>query len=372
MKFTCNTKPLADALSLVIIPRNVSNFFPKSVAVQLTVEDNSLRVNAVAANLVSEAVVSGSGYEEDEFKSVFVSSLMFKQLVSTFEASTTTFNFVENAVVVTSGKSKFTFPDVSPVENMNFTRPNSTSIMEPSNFNKDDWKFIKDHQMYALAMTFTKPAYSRVWVGDSGDVLAGDFDNNIFTHSKRNKLNTTCLLSDTIINLFNAVPDNSTLGKLEDRFIIRSSTDGFKFIAEISPEYEEVVGSYNSEIVMSAFCIDPEHALSVDLGELRKFLGQADILSTGSEWAIEMKLSGDTLSIMNETIDFSAPVQRTNVDSFSASFLAKSLKSVISKLDEDKAMICPMFDDETQTKVIGATIWTTNLSAVLSSLDTTA
>ena len=64
-----------------------------------------------------------------------------------------------------------------------------------------DWKFVKDYQMYAIGMSFVHPVYTQVWIGSEGDVIVGDFDNSIFTFSKKNKLGKTCLLSNTIFYL---------------------------------------------------------------------------------------------------------------------------------------------------------------------------
>lgn len=106
MKFTCNTKPLMDALDIGVINQNVSKFFKKSCLAQITASQRELKLNFEASKICSEVILKGSG-DSDETSVVFVDCLLLKQLVNTFESATTIIEFTDSGIVLHSGKAQF-------------------------------------------------------------------------------------------------------------------------------------------------------------------------------------------------------------------------------------------------------------------------
>lgn len=371
MKFTCSTKPLIDALNLGIINQNVSKFYQKSCLAQLTATRRSLKVNLEAAYVVSEIHLKGSG-DQDESATIFVDCLLLKQLVSTFDAATTTFEFVDGGLVLHSGKSKFTLPKMIDGQELELR---STSPVTPAapviDIDKSDWKFIKDFQMYAIAMSFIHPVYTRVWVGEDGDVLVGDFDNSMFTHSNKSKLGSTCLLSDTIINLFNSLPDGAKLTQLENSYLINVQTDGFEYASEFTPQYEsdEGVGSYNSDMILEMMGRDDSTAVKINVAAINKFLNQASLLSSNTEDIITFSYSDGSVSLVDKNVDCKLPAEvddGVDISDFEVDFKTVLLKSVISNFDEDEVMAAPMYQEH---EIVGITFWTKNMTTILAGVD---
>ena len=368
MKFNLSTKPLIDALNLGIVNQNVTKFYQKSCLAQITADRHTLKVNLEASNVVSELILKGSG-DEDTSVTVFVDSLLLKQLVSTFEAAVTTFEFIEGGLVLHSGKSKFTLAEMIDGSELQLTPPSQASAgAEVIDIDKSDWKFIKDHQMYAIAMSFIHPVYTRVWVGESGDVLVGDFDNSLFTHSKMSKLGRTCLLSDTIVNLFNSLPEGAKLTKLDKSYIINVKTDGFEYASEFTPQYEDdpAVGSYNSEIILSMMEKDENNSVKVNVGAINKFLNQAALLSSSSEDTIKFDVADGQVSLTDNNVDCKLPVQGNIATPYGIDFKTVLLKSVVSNFDEEEVNVAPMLQDDA---VIGIILWTKKMTAVLAGVD---
>ena len=176
MKFICNTKPFADSLDLGIINQNVSNFHQKSCTVELTASEKMLKINIEASQIFTEIHIPGKG--EEGTATVFVDSLLLKNLASTLDSQTITLEFNDSGLVLTSGKSKFTLPKMVDDVDFDLKAPVvPDSFDESIDLSREDWKFVKDFQMYAISMAYITPVYTKVWVGENGDVLVGDFDN---------------------------------------------------------------------------------------------------------------------------------------------------------------------------------------------------
>lgn len=367
MQFNVSTKPLTDALNLGVVNQNVSKFYQKSCLAQITATRRELKINLEAANVLTEVHLKGSG-DSDEVVTMFVDCLLLKQLVSTFEASVTTFEFTEGGLILHSGKSKFTLPKMLDDSELELNPPNSSQL-EGSvsiDINQSDWKFIKDHQMYAVAMSFIHPVYTRVWMGDNGDVLVGDFDNSLFTHSKKSKLGNTCLLSDTIVNLFNTLPEGAKLRNIGSSYIITVTTDGFEYMSEFKPMYEsdEGVGSYNSDIILEMMGHE-ESGVKMNTAAINKFLNQAALLSTNTEDTIKLSVSGGTISLVDSNVDCKLPVEGVT-EEFSVEFKTSLLKSVVSNFDEEVVSIAPM---KQEGEVAGVLVWSKNMTVVLAGID---
>lgn len=368
MNFVLSTKPFCDALNLGIVNSNVSKFYQKSCLAQVTASRTNLTVNLEASNIVSEVKMRGSG-DEDTVVSTFVDSLLLKQLVSTFDSATTTVEFTEGGLILHSGRSKFNLPKMSDASDMELNKP---SILHSSvsgvDIDKAGWKFVKEHQMYAIAMSFIHRVYTNVWASADGHVIVGDFDNSLFTYSKNSKLNKTCLLPDTIINLFNAIPDGAKLYNNDKSYIIQLTTDGYEYLSEFTPNYEddERYGSYNSDMILDMMNVDENSSVSFKVSSLTRFLNQAALLSTSSEDTIKLSVSGKELSLTDNNVDCKLPLDKESSESYCIEFKTALLKSVINNMDSDDVKMMPMKQDD---EYVGVIIWTPNMTVVLASVE---
>ena len=367
MKFTCNTKPLADALDIGVISANISNYHKKSNIAQVTCGPNGLVINLEALNLRTELHLKGS-WEGEEQQTRFVSSLLLKQLVSTFDTATVTIEYLENGLILHSGKSKFTLPQAIQADELELDKPAAIDASDVEiTINKDDWKYIKDNQMYAIAMSFIHPVYTKVWIGDEGDVIVGDIDNSLFTLSKKGKLGSTCLLSDSIINLFVTLPEGAKLSKHGSDYIISASSDSMEYISQFTPMYEsdENVGSYMSEIFIDAMK-HPEQSIAVNAAVMGKFLSQATLLSTNTDDSIILSTSSEGLTLKDKNVDCKIQVGTNGLD-FSQEFNTEALRKVIANYGDAKINISPSRDEEGE--VTGILIWDENLTTLIGGVE---
>lgn len=371
MKFTVSTKPLSNALDLGVVNANISKFYKRSCVAQLTATKDTLRINLQASFICSELILKGSG-SDDSTATALVDCAMLKSLVGTFEANLTTIEFIEGGVVLHSGSSKFNLASLEVGEDVELDRPEGVESATAPTVKVDNsgWKFIKDYQLYAAATTFVHPVYTRVWVGASGDVIVGDFDNSLFTFSKKGALGETCLISDTIVNLFTSLPEGAEITKLEKGYRVDVKTDGFEFAASFTPQHEsdEGVGSYRSDIILETNVKDPNNLIKVNAPTISKFLSQADLLSSGSQSRLIVALKGDELQIKDENVDCKVKVEGACQD-FQANFSFTYFRTLFSNLNEDVVEISPIISqtESGQDVVEAITVSTPDLSVVLGS-----
>ena len=356
MKFIVSTKPTKSALDLAIINSNVSKFYSKSCLAEVSANANTLTINLEAASIVSEVKLKGSG-DTDEASTVFVDSLVLKQLIASFDSPTIIFEFTESGLVLHTGKSKFTLPKMTDDSDMALARP--LKVLELSNCVNVDvdssaWKFVKDHQMFAIAMSFVHPVYTHVWVSDGDDVVVGDFDNSIFTHSHKSNLGCCCLLSDTIVNLLMSLPEGSKIVRdPESRsYIINGSTDSFDYIAQFTPKYESDpgVGSYNADMVLSMMPDSSDQAVTLDSDKISKLLNQASLLSTSSEDTITLSVRDKQAWLhdnnVNGSVDIKPSCDWDKIKEYSVEFRTALLKSAMSNYSGDISIYPCMADDD--------------------------
>lgn len=366
MKFTTNTKPLSDSLNLGIINGNISNFHKKSCLVQLTATKSDLKINIEAARIKSEIHLKGSG-DEDTKATIFVGSLLLKQLVSTLDSSTVSLEFDDSGLIIHSGTSKFTLPKMIDEAELELDAPDLPDYSAPSiDIDKSDWKFIKDSQMFAIAMSFIHPVYTRVWIGEGGDVIVGDFDSGLFTHSMHNKLGTTCLLSDTIVNLFNSLPDGSKLIKHETSYIISYRSDSFDYVSQFTPQYEtdEGVGSYNSDIILGVLS-HPDKGIRFNPQEFSKYLSQASMLTSSLDDTISLGFKDNLLYLKDNNVDCKLKADGES-EGFECEFKTESLRKVISNYSDDVINMIPIVQDG---DVSGITVWGNELTTTLAGVE---
>ena len=367
MKFTTNTKPLVETLSLSVINSNISNFHKKSTLIELTADSTTLRLNTEASQIMTEVVIKGSG-DSNEPSTVFVSSSVFKQLVGTLDSPTVTLDFIENGLVVKSGKSEFTVPKLVDSGEVDLVRPSNVLVMSDVPIVKDGWKFIKDHQMFAISMSFIHPVYTKVWNGKDGDVIVGDFDNSLFTYSKKGPLPVTCLLSDTIVNIFDSIPEGAKIYQSGSGYVIFYSSDSIVYRTEFTPMYEsdEGVGSYNSDIMLNMMK-HPLKYLTVEAAKLAKFLGQADILSDGSEDTIVFSVHDNNISLKGKNVDCSVDCEGTS-DDYLVEFKLESIRKILANYGDSKISISSM-TQEGSTEIIGIVVWDNDLTTILAGVE---
>lgn len=366
MKFTCNTKPFADSLNLGIINSNVSNFHQKSCTVELTASDNQLKINIEASQIYTEIHIPGKG--EGDPATIFVDSLLLKSLASTFESQTVTLDFTDNGLIITSGKSKFTLPKMVDGSDFDLRAPEVPESLEGAiDINQSDWKFIKDYQMYAISMAFINPVYTRVWVGQNGDVLVGDFDNSLFTHSVHSKLGKTCLLSDTIINLFNSLPAGSKIIPMGESYVIQLKTDSYEYLTQFTPLYEsdESVGDYHSEIFLGMMQ-HPDNSVKINTTAVTKALNQALLLSTNSQDSITLSLEDGQIHLTDKNVDCTIPYTGETEDTYKVEFNLERLKKVIANYSDEAISISPMEQDGV---AVGIMVWNDSLTTIVAGLE---
>lgn len=365
MKFTTNTKPLNDALNLGIINSNVSNFHKKSCVVQVSADATTLKINIEASMICTELTLKGSG--EGDPATVFIDSLLFKQLVNTLESSTVSLLFEENGLVLQSGKSKFNLPKMIDSTEFELKSPVVPEYTDNAiDIDKSDWRFIKDNQMYAISMGFVHPVYTKVWVGESGDVLVGNVDTGRFTHSKKSKLGNTCLLSDTIINLFNSLPEGSKLIRVDDDYLIQFSADSYSYVTQFTPLYEEDegVGDYGSDIFLSLMQ-KPDKFVKVPVSPINKLLTQATLLSTSSEDTIKFNVSKNTVHFQNKDVDGEIAGEGDVSIEFELEFKLDAIKEVISNYPDETIQFNALADADDPTAVAGIIVWNNDLVTMI-------
>ena len=369
MKFTTNTKPLADSLSLGIINSNVSNFHKKSCVVQISADATTLKINIEAAMICTELKLKGTG--EGEPATVFVDSLLFKQLIGTLDSSTVTLEFESDGLKIQSGKSKFTLPKMIDDTDFALVSPsvpdyNATAV----DINKSAWKFIKDNQMYAVSMGFVHPVYTKIWVGESGDVLVGNIDTGRFTHSTMGNLGTTCLLSDTIINLFTSLPDGSKLIKEGRDYIIQFTADSYSYITQFTPLYEEDegVGSYNAPLIIDKMQTS-DKSVKIPTAPITKLLNQAILLSTTSEDTINLTVENSSMHLRNKDVDGEIAGDGDSTINFQLEFKLDALKEVIANYSEDAIHLSVLGDADNPDEAAGIIVWSDNLVTMIAGVE---
>ena len=371
MKFTLSTKPLQNAVSYGIIKANISAYDDLSKLVQLTADRSTFKINVETESTKTLMELHGSG-DSDDTVAIILDCAMFKSLIDSIESDVITFEFVDNGVLVHSGNSVFTLEQAFDAESAQLANPvtqyNPTSI---STIRPENWQYIRDHQLFAIATKGDHQAYKYVWVGEDKDVLVGDIQNSLFAHSKFSDFDSTCLLPPTLINLFTTVPEGATVAKLDKNYILKFETDGYSIITEFTPKYEEdeTVGSYRSDIIFTRF-VKPEDYITVEVSPITKFIKQNAIVNTAKiETSFSFTVSADALTIKNRTSNYTVGVD--TADEYTVNFAPDLFRSVLNSLDSERVNIARMTADGVDnngnpTKVtLGCIFWTDNLTIIL-------
>lgn len=367
MKFTLNTKPLSNAINLGVINSNVSNFNRRSGVVQLTATKKELIINIQSNMIVTKIILNGSG-DSDVPQILFVDALLLKQLLNTLESNIITLNFEEGGLIIKAGNSEFTLPNMVDGAEFRLDEPVAPISENPkSKIEQMKWSFIKDKQMFAVSTAFIHPVYTKLWVGNQGDVLAGDFDISLFTHSTKSNLNNQCLLSDTIVNLLTSLPENALISRVENDYVIEFKSETFSYLTQISPIYESDpdVGSYESDIILSILQ-HPKDFAKIDNIKLSKLLSQASLLATGTDTTIDFILKGNKLTVKNNNVEGVIELTGSALIDFQLTFKLDTLRKIFNNYDTETLNFAPVIAED---EVTGIIIWEDDLTTVLAGVE---
>lgn len=365
MKFTLNSKPLKNVTDLGIIKQNISSLYYRSNIAQVTATRNSFKINVEAAGIKTSMVLKGGSGDTDETASILVDCSTLKALIDSIDSNVITFNFDTGSLGIVSGTSKFTLPQILDVRDVQVSEPTEDfTADETITLNAESWKFIKDHQLYAISESKTHPVYRNVWVNADKDVIVGDYETSLFTYSKQSNLDNTCLLPVSLVNLFTNIPEGSTISRIGKTYILNINTDSYSMSTEFTPFYEddEAVGSYNANIILSMLT-KSDNFLTVDVTPITKFIGQISLLSQGAfDRNVDFSISNSKLVL--SALDCEYKLDVNSPKDYSVQFDMDKFKDVLSHFDDDNVKIAPM---ERDGQVIGCIFWTDNLITLLAS-----
>jgi hypothetical protein len=348
MKFTLSTKPLINAVNLVIIDANISKFYHKSVMVQLTANNDTLRINTEATSICSEVRLMGVG-DGDETR-VFLDASLFKKLISTIKTTQVELEFVNGGMVVHYGKSSFSLPSMADAKDGSFVEPRRVSELDMASaidIDKAKWKFIKEHQLYARATSYSNPVYTFIWTGKNGNVIVGDLDKSLFTISKSSQLDMDCMISDTIINLLVSLPDGTKIVKDSDTYVLHVAADSYEYTSQITPRLEsEQNGFYNAEAI-EGIMDTADEIITVDGSEIITALNQSSLLSLDKDPKIVFSVDAEGIHLRDRRINALIPVDGEITRNFSLTFKPEELKNFVANSPNSKIEISPrVMEDE--------------------------
>lgn len=365
MKFTLNSKPLKNVTDLGIIKQNISSLYYRSNIAQVTATRNSFKINVEAAGIKTAMTLKGGSGDTDETASILVDCSTLKSLIDSIDSNVITFNFDTGSLGIVSGTSKFTLPQILDVRDVQVSEPTENfTADETITLKAESWKFIKDHQLYAISESKTHPVYRNVWVNADKDVIVGDYETSLFTYSKQSNLDNTCLLPVSLVNLFTNIPEGSTISRIGKTYILNIDTDSYSMSTEFTPFYEEdeAVGSYNADIILGMLT-KSDNFLTVDVNPITKFIGQISLLSQGTfDRNVDLSISNNVLTL--SALDCEYKLNVTSAIDYSVQFDMDKFKDVLSHFDDDNVKIAPM---ERDGQTIGCIFWTDSLITLLAS-----
>ena len=372
MKFTVATKPLKEALDLGVINSNISKFYQKSNLAQITMLDtNRLVVNLEASNILTEITLKGN-FEQDDLgstnNSVFVDCAMLKSLVASLDTTTVSLETIDGGLQIVSGSSKFKLASIVEGDELELTKPKefvaSENVVE---IKKDDWKFIQDYQMYSIAMSFIMPVYTYVWVGDLG-VMVGDFENTLFTYSKKKLLNETCLLSSTVINLVTELHEGAKIVQDGDSYLVSVETDGYKYVTEFKPihETDEGVGSYKADMMIEIIENGTDDVV-VNKEDFNNILNQADMLNSDADGEISFEATEEYIKIKDDNVDANISYKKNELTApYKLDFKLQTLKAILNNIEGESVHISKLTTDGEDSGIV---VWTDSMSVMVAGLD---
>lgn len=372
MKFNLNVAPLKDALNLGVINSNISKFFEKSTVVELTVDgDNELRINTQATSLLSEATIKGDN-EDKGTASAIVDCILFKQLVSTVDTNEMSLDFQDNFLVVQCGKSKFNVPKLLTDEDgASLDRPASGSDVESNlcgELHPTVWKYVQDHQLYAVAMSQINKVYTRVWISGDRGVLTGDPTLSFFTYQPDSDLDSSCLVSSTIVNLLSTLEEGSKLYRVSDNsYVVDMSSDVFEFRSQFMVDHEDEngMGTYDADMIFDMVFDDTQTSVNVSKQKLYSNVKQAELFSSSSDPLVFVEASDSGLKLVNDNVNCKISSDNPGIN-YKVGFTLTDLDTVVSHMDGDDIEFAPIVKED---EVFGIRLKSGNLVALLGGVE---
>lgn len=362
MKFTVNTQPLQNVLSLGVIKANISKYYYTSNLIQITANADTLKLNHVSNGIKTQMTLRGSGDTQEE-TTILVDCSIFKALIDSIESDTVALEYSDGGLFIIAGTSKFTLSKMVDAEGMSIEAPaTSYESSEVKDITPSVWKFIKEHQMFAISTSNNYLVYRNLWVSENDDVLAGDYSQSLFAYSKQPTLGSTCLLPTSLLNLFVALPDNSRVAKAGDSYVLQIESDSYTLLTEFTPKYEsdEKVGSYNAPVIMGMLK-HPTECAKMEIAPVLKFLNQSALLTSNSmDKVVILKSESDALTFTTRQSEISLPVVEST--EYQVKFNSDLLKSVLSNFDADEISIAPIMREGV---AIGCIFWSDTLTMLL-------
>lgn len=369
MKFTLNTKPLKDSMNLGIISSNISKFFEKSTVIELTAVDDTLRINTQATSLLSESYIKGYNEGEDTGNAI-VDCNLFKSLIGTIDSSEISLTFDENVLVVQSGKSRFNVPKLlNDEDGISLDRPESEDIESKfvGELHPSTWKYIQDHQLYAVADSQIQKAYTRVWVSTDRGVLTGDPTMSYFTYQPTSDLSSNCLISSTIVNLLAMLDEGSKLYQVDNsNYVVVADHDSFKFISEFTVEHEDEngIGSYGSDMIFDMILDESQKSVQISTSKLVGSIKQASLFATASDPLIYLESNDKGVRLVNDNVN--CRISSDSYMEYNIAFTVNDLDTVVNHMDGDTLDMSPIVKEG---DVVGIRFKSGDMIAVLGGVE---
>ena len=343
MKFIVATKPLKDALNLIVVNSNINSFNLRTGIIQLCVEDSKLRMNTESTLIFSEVHLDGE-VEGDGDSFCTLDCLMLKNLISTISDIDVTLDFQDNSLDIYTKNSNFSIPKKND-EGIQLDRP-EYDVSESDligDLEVDAWKFVKKNQAYALCALPTYKVYNFAWVSKKG-IITGDPVTGYFTFNDESSIEDSCLMSMDIINLLASFEEGSKLYKTDGGYVVKFDLDSFTLISQFDVYHEEEDGidSYGEDLVFDMIYDESDVSVDVDLAELLPFIKQTMMISAAvSEEYLKMSYSDGKLSL-------STPSTRFVIDDcesegeFECTFRIHHLSNVLNHMDRELVKFYPI------------------------------
>ena len=367
MQFSLNVAPLKSALDLAVVNSNISKFFEKSTVVELSVTGSKLFVNTQATALLSEVVIPGNNVDNGE-ASAIVDCVLFKQLVSTIDGNEMTLDFQDNFLVVKCGKSKFNVPKLlSDEDAASLDKPVSDSDVADSlcgELHVDVWKYIQNHQLYAVALSQINKVYTRVWVNNDKGVLTGDPTLSIFTYQPSSDLDSSCLVSSTIVNLLATLDSGTKLYRASDTsYLVVMDTDAFSFRAQFNVDREDEtgIGVYDSDMILDMVLDDTQKGVKVPKSKMNSTVKQASLFSSASNPYVYVSAGSDGVRMTSDNVNCLLSPDTSDVE-YNVKFAISDVDMVVSHMETEDVELYPIVKEG---EVFGVRLVSGNLTALV-------
>lgn len=366
-KFTISTKPLKNSIGIGIVDSNITQYYQKSMVAQLTVDANYLSIDVESVAIISEIRLAGS--LEGDPATIIVDSAQFKKLVSTITAPQITMIFNEDFLEIMAGKSRFTLPTIMDASEVSINKPTNVGKLSSQavTLEKSGWAFVKAHQMFAKATDTKYPVYTYVYSGKDGDVLVGNMQTSLFTHSNNTStFDNTCLLSDSIINLLTSMPDGASIYSNGDSYVIHVKTDGYEFTSEFTPQYESDVWDYNASSIIPLMSVVGLPVSSASVSEIKTMLAQVSLVANRDS-VIRCEVSSDHITFTADGALCEIDAAGGPSDPYTVILPISDLKTIIGNVSETNIGISPTYNSDDE--LAGITITSGNLTIVVASVN---